>query len=136
MLRALSLTSVIGLAGCSGARTELHFDGLRHPVSMSPVISPGRPIDPGSYRGRFECEARAYSLLYSAISLDPVTDLSPLIEAEIERLGGDAVVELTVSASTCPMNHFVPLTLLPMWPNCVHLRVTGLVIGDARGSEG
>jgi len=127
-MRSALLICALATSGCAGARTNLLFDGLRHPVSFSPVLQAGRVPAEDAHRGSFERVVRAYSLFYGLIPLDPNTDLAPLLEEEIARLQGNAVVDLKVTASSCAANYAYPMPLLPVWPSCVHLRVTGTVV--------
>lgn len=136
-MRALSVLGILVLlvSGCSGASTSIRFDGLRHPVSLSPVLYPEAQMVSTKSLGRFERVRRAYGTLYSLISFDPNTDLSEMLEEEIARLQGVGIINLRVVSSGCTSNWIMPLNLLPFWPSCVHLSVSGEVVGLDSAAE-
>jgi hypothetical protein len=73
-------------------------------------------------------KTNAFGILYSAVDLNPKTDISEEVNKEVLRTRGDAVVNLKVTNSQCPMNFIYPLTLLPIWPGCVTVRIHGDII--------
>lgn len=136
----LALTLSLGAAcvstsGCiAGGRTSVSFDATAYPVSMSPTVfgSDGEVLAPEAAEvvGDLEVDLRAWSMLWGAVSLKRVRDVSEAINAQIQRAGGQAAVNVRIQARQCGGNYVVPLTLLPFYPGCAKIKITGDVIRE------
>lgn len=130
---AVALTvSACALAGCAGARTSVVANGAAYPVSMSPAVrnADGSLVARGQRRvvAKFESDSTAWGMFYSAIKLDPRTDLSRAINRQVHKAHGDAIVNLRVATSYCPLDFFPLLNWLPIWPGCTNVRVQGDIV--------
>ncbi len=134
--KSLSLVFIVALtssaAGCAGATTQIAADTSRYPVSMSRGVRDADgsllALEDREKVGDLLIEDHAFGLLYTAIDLNPKTDISERVNAEVQRTHGDAVVNLSVKNSQCFLNFVYPATLLPIWPGCVALKIHGDII--------
>ncbi len=122
---------VLVLAGCAGARYNVSADRLKYPASLSPVLPDerGKPLYLGEDLqplGEFSFTRTPIGFLYSIIRSD--VDLSDSLNGEVERRHGEGIVLLSVRAETCASSWFFPLTVLPFYPGCQNLTVTGTVV--------
>jgi hypothetical protein len=121
-------------AGCAGASVSVTAVDARYPVSMSPVIrdATGRLHDQRSLQKRGTLTAKRTSLgfLYSTFAVRRSFDISNEINAQVSSVAGEAVVDLTVSVgSGCDLLNGFPLVgILPFWPGCVPVTVTGTIV--------
>jgi len=118
--------------GCAGARTTVVAPTAKYPVSMSRGVrdAGGELVTPARRKvvGHFRVERTAWGLVYSYVNLTPVEDLSAELNAQIAAVDGDAVINLGVASSSCGLNTAPLLDLLPFWPGCANLTVTGDII--------
>ena len=140
----LSLSGIVALlacaTGCVGARTDVVADGAVYPVSLSravrdadgAVVSQERAVKVGT----FHHDATAWGLLYTAIRLNPRTDISQAVNKQIKRLGGDAIVNLRIMGSVCAMNYVGVAVLAPLFPGCTKLVLEGDIIKVEREPAG
>lgn len=130
--RALSLVLALLSLACAGGRGVVRFDSLGYPASMSGYVygSNGLPLSPNTLKvvGEFEREAKLWGMLFSWIPLTGRLDLSTPINQEIERAGGDGVINLTVRSQGCTLNYVPGLSLLPVWPGCAAVTVQGQIV--------
>lgn len=137
----MSRESVIGLCaavvlagatGCAGARTSVVAPTAEVPVSMSRGVrdADGKLVgkDRRQVVGKFETKQKAWGMVWSFVSLTPERDISAAINEQVKRVGGDAVVSLTVGAAQCGSNFALILNILPFWPGCSNLKITGDII--------
>lgn len=134
-MKRLGPLCLLLVTACAGARTTLRFEGLEHPVSMSPHL----PAEPGAPEptliGSFRRELRAFAFVYGLVAVDEEVDPSPLIEEEIRRLGGAGVINLEIEVSHCVFNYVIPFSLLPFWPNCARIELRGEVVGPPPSAQ-
>lgn len=135
--RAFVLLAVAPALGCAGARTTVVAPTAEYPVSMSQgVRDAGGELVSADRRqivGHFEDHRTAWGLAYSYARLTPTKDLSDELNAQIKAAHGDAVINLKVASSPCVLN-FVPVVdLLPLWPGCSNVTITGDIIRVREG---
>ncbi len=132
------LLGLLCLSGCAGATLSVAADRVTHPVSFSA----GLPDRNGNVyvlghglvaSGRLAFEAKRYSTFWSHYPRKTI-DLSQEIDREIKRLGGEGVVQLSVTTRGCGINVLMPLTMLPVWPGCQSVRVEGVVVRRRPGA--
>ncbi|MBN1612160.1 MAG: hypothetical protein JW940_36350 [Polyangiaceae bacterium] len=125
-------TSCVALAGCAGARSSMRFDHLEYPVSMSPYLvdGAGESRSPRELEvvGKVRYEETAWGMVYSAVRLTGEHDVSQPINQQVRAAGGDGVVGLTVVSDYCTLNYVPILPVLPFWPGCTDVSVTGKVV--------
>jgi hypothetical protein len=133
-LPSLLLIAALTLAGCAGARVEVKADQSRYAISMSQVIrdQSGQAYDPRSLDrvGTFHADKTRMGYLYSALTILSTIDISEEVNQQVASVGGEAVVGLTVSVSdACDvLNVFPILNIIPLWPGCVPVTVTGDIV--------
>lgn len=136
LMRALAggaVATCAFLTGCAGAHYELAADHARYPISFSPALpdATGRILYLGhelESKGSFEFTKTQIGFLYSAISSGPI-DVSDQINEEVAHRGGEGVVALALRNQNCVTNYLFPLQILPFYPGCQIVTVTGTVIG-------
>jgi len=126
------------LAGCAGAHYRISADRLRYPTSLSPVLPDGggKPLYLGEDLrpvGEFSFERKSVGFLYGLTGT--AIDLSDNLNDEVERRQGEGIVRLSLRAVTCESSWYFPFTVLPFYPGCQNLTVTGTVVvrKSARG---
>jgi hypothetical protein len=134
-MRALGgvvIVSCAALTGCAGARYEVAADHARYPISFSPsfpdetgkVIYLGHELES---KGSFEFSTTQLGFLYGLTSAGTV-DVSERINEEVAKKGGEGVVALVVKNQNCFTNYLFPLPILPFYPGCQIVTVTGTVV--------
>ncbi len=119
------------LGGCAGAHYKISADRLRYPASLSPVLPDerGRPLYLGENLqpvGEFSFNRTSVGCFYSMTG--EAIDLSDDLNREVERRQGEGIVLLSLRSGVCASSMFFPLTVLPLYPGCQNLTVTGTVV--------
>lgn len=120
--------------GCAGAHVEITARQSRYAISMSPVVrdSAGRLYDRQSLEvvGALHTDRTRLGFFYSAFTPLSTFDISDAVNTQVEAAAGEAVVDLSVSASDgCDvLNNFFLFNFLPIWPGCVPVTVTGDIV--------
>ena len=123
--------------GCvSFSKGRLTFNELAYPGSMSPCLyGPNAEVlakDHGlKFIKTFSNTKDCWNLFYSLLSLGEckATESVALeINKEIRSSGGDGIVNVTVTAWPDAISYWHPLTILPFWPACTHVLVTGDIV--------
>jgi hypothetical protein len=133
-LLPLLLASTVVAAGCAGAHVEITARQSRYAISMSQVVrdSGGLLYDHQSleYVGALYTGRTRLGFFYSALTPLSTFDISEDVNAQVAAAGGEAVVGLIVSTSDgCDvLNNFPFLNILPVWPGCVPVTVTGDIV--------
>jgi hypothetical protein len=124
--------ALAALAGCAGARFDFAADRARYPVSFSPAL----PDESGTIlylghelesKGTFRFETTQIGFVYGATG--GKIDVSDQINEEVAKRGGEGVVDLVVRNDNCWTNYLWPFQLLPFYPGCQNVTVTGTVVG-------
>ena len=129
----LSLLGAVCLGGCAGTGTNnrVTFTRALHPVSLSPVVadSDGTILGPDRLEplGTFQARKRGWSTIWGFVSLHDI-DFSEELNAEVERLGGEAVVNLQITTIDSGLNWWIILNWIPIWPGHVKVEVQGTVV--------
>lgn len=119
------------LAGCAGARYRISADRLMYPVSLSPVLpdGQGKPLylnEDLQPVGEFSFSRTSVGYLYGMTGTS--IDISDNLNGEVERRQGEGIVRLSLRSGICASSSFFPLTVLPFYPGCQNLTVTGTVV--------
>ena len=131
---AAALVCALAAAGCAGARVNVTADRARYPLSLSPAVrdGSGRLYDARTLVkvGWLDVHKMTTGFVYSALTVPPTRDFSDEINAQVTAVGGEAVIDLTISiGGGCGwLNGFPILNALPVWPGCVPVRLTGDIV--------
>jgi len=134
-IKAFLLISALAvLAGCgAGAWARLDFDGVKYPLSMSAylydsdykVAAKDKELE---VLAPFEYSKRFWGLFYSIIPLSNDKEIVAAINREIDRVGGEGIINLSVTASNCKFNSFPIISVVPLMPGCVDSVVRGEIV--------
>lgn len=116
--------------GCGGGRSYIKADTAAYVVSMSDAV---RAADgslvlkrQAQQVGAFEVKYTAWSMLWMTIPLsNEEYDLSPAINSQVAKAGGDAVVDLRTRVTNCGLSR---INLLGLLPDCSEIEVRGDII--------
>jgi hypothetical protein len=119
------------LQGCAGARYPITAGGLKYATSFSPVLpgENGKPLyidEDLAPLGDFDFTRTPVGLLYSGTRT--TVDLSDDLNREVERLNGQGIVGLSIKVRECVTSWLFPLTVLPFYPGCHTVSVSGTVV--------
>jgi hypothetical protein len=129
----LALVPIVVLtAGCAGGRTSIVAKDASYPVSLSEGVRDrdGALVEDErkDFVGTFEDERMAWGMFYSSVKLTPTKDISRNVNDQVQKVNGDAVINLRVATAHCGWN-FVPiLNLLPVWPGCAKVKIEGDIV--------
>lgn len=135
VLFAVALAAALPcLAGCYGAGTRVVAPNATVPVSLSRAVrrADGRLLSLAEREvvGQLYWQTMVWSMLYGAVNLDELTDISTELNYQVAALGGQAVTNLVVNATPCGMGAVWPLNWLPFWPSCAYITVQGDIIRE------
>ena len=134
MTRLLLLTLALVMpfsTGClSLASTSLNAKDIAYPVSMSKSIvdKSGKRYTPNESEtvGHFVREWRRWEMAWGAIPLGGDASLTEILTEEIERAGGNGVINLTAEATVSWAAMITSLLLI--FPESVKVKIEGDVI--------
>jgi len=123
--------TMLVLVACAGTHYRISADRLKYPTSLSPVLpdGQGKPLYLGEDLqpvGEFSFKRTSVGYLYGMTGT--AIDLSDNLNGEVERRQGEGIVRLSLRAENCASSWFFPLTVLPFYPGCQDLTVTGTVV--------
>jgi hypothetical protein len=145
----LGLTLAATGIGCAGARVTVKADSAAYPVSLSSYVtdSSGRLWKRSELVkvGTLRAHHAAVGFLYSGFTPLSTIDVSGDVNAQVAAVAGEAVVGVEVTSSgdcvfhdslkpdvnqSAPsmLNAFPILPVLPIWPGCVHVVLTGDIV--------
>ena len=133
-LTAPLLLCALTAAGCAGADVGITAEQSRYAISMSRSIrdQSGVLYDDRSLErvGVLYADRTRVGFLYSLLTPRSTFDISDEVNAQVAAARGEAVVGLTVSVSdACDvLNNFPLLNILPIWPGCVPVTITGDIV--------
>ena len=80
--------------------------------------------------GTFSSSKSSYGMFYSALGASPHYDVSDDVNRQVSSVGGEAIIDATVSVTTdCnALNGFPILNAIPIWPGCVHVLISGAIV--------
>jgi hypothetical protein len=129
------ISACLTLTACAGARYDFGADHARYPISFSPAL----PDDKGTIlylghelesKGSFEFSTTQIGWFYSVTS--STIDISDKVNEEVTKRGGEGVVALALKNQNCFTNYLFPLSVLPFYPGCQIVTVTGTVVSAKR----
>jgi hypothetical protein len=137
-VRGVAVGAFALLTGCAGAQYEFAADHAKYPISFSPAL----PDEKGAIlylghelesKGSFEFSATQLGFVYGLTGGS--VDISDAINAEVAKRGGEGVVALSMKNQNCFTNYLFPLELLPFYPGCQIVTVTGTVVSTKKSAE-
>ncbi len=137
MKRTTASLLILMLTSCAGARISITAERSRYPLSLSPVIRDNGGRLYGSHSlirlGVLSISRTPFGLFYSSLAFHQTCDLSDEVNAQVEAVGGEAVVDVTVLVRPAcgVLNGFPFLNALPFWPGCVPVTLTGDIVRRA-----
>ena len=131
ILPLVALAALTLSTGCAGARSNVTADDARYPVSLSravrdadgEIVAQERWVKVAAFQHRTNAVAIFYS--YGG---GPKTDISKVVNEQIAKHGGDAIVNLRVAVKQCGLNFTPLLYLIPLFPGCAQLKVEGDIV--------
>lgn len=130
--RFLILILAIFVGGCAGSRGVMTFDNLRHPTSMSAYIyGPNDEVlakEDLMVMGNVHIEKAYWGFMFSLVNVSDDKKIVDAINQQVDEKGGDGVINLSVTAEGCAISGFTILQLLPIWPGCTNVVVTGDIV--------
>lgn len=131
----LLFVSMVGAASaCAGARVTVVADRAAYPISMSDCVrdSSGRLYDRRELVtvGKLRSEHTRAGFLYSTLTAGARIDISDEVNGQVTAARGEAVVglDVTVGPDCSLLNEFPVLTILPIWPGCIPVTITGDIV--------
>lgn len=134
IVAVVAALAAIALQGCAGARIDISAERSRYPLSMSGAVrdASGHLLDRSMVQkvGDLSASRTRIGIVYSAVTPYDVYDISDDVNAQVGAVGGEAVMDLTVTVSTgCNvLNGFPVLSILPFWPGCIPVHITGAIV--------
>lgn len=123
---------ILAATGCAGGHGWVKAPTAQYPVSLSSAIraADGHLLDKTERRtvGHFDASKTFVAMFYDAIPLNGSFDLSDDINEQVRAANGEAITELTFHVRLCPLDVFPVFHILPFWPGCSTVRVTGNII--------
>ena len=111
--------SLMLLLSCAGARNLVKADKAKYDVSLSGGLreSSGKLIPPEQLEvvGTYKKTGYGWGLVWSWVSLNSI-NISKSVNEQVEKAGGNAVTNLSVSVQGGFLNFFPILNWLPIWP--------------------
>ncbi len=132
-LMRCSLFCLLLLGACAGGRGYLRASpGLTGPVSLTDAVfdSDGRVLDRDDLEvvGRFEETGAFWATLASFLSLSGTWDLTPFLNEQMARYGGEAIIDFSAetTAGSGWLHYFAALTIVV--PSYTQVTVRGDVV--------
>lgn len=122
------------LAGCAGARVTITAKTAAYPISLAFAVGDrqGKVWDPASLVkvGTFSVRRTRLGFFYAGITPRDTWDVSDDVNAQVGSAAGEAIVGLavTIAGSCNGLNGFPILNVLPFWPGCVPIHITGDIV--------
>lgn len=124
------------LFGCAGAGDVFYFQELKHPTSMSAylygpdkkVVAKGKGL---KTIADFKYEKRVWGIMYTFVTLseDINADLTNKINGAVTNADGDGMINVAITfKESCGISRVPIINLLPFWPGCVDVLVSGEVV--------
>jgi hypothetical protein len=117
------LISGLVLVRCAGSQGSVRFDKMKYPVSASAYLEkqPGKPQGLGReviLAERFEYTYHHWAIVYSFVPLSNTDTLAEELNREIEKHSGVGAVNVRFRVTSCRLNTFSAILLLPIFPGC------------------
>jgi hypothetical protein len=115
--------SIVAVTGCSGARSNVRADHSDELRAADGKVVPGAQLESV---GVFQLSYKAWSALMTLIPLSNRNrDVSPEVNEQVKKAGGDAVVGMEIATRQCSWNFF---TFLGILPGCSNVEIKGNIV--------
>ncbi len=133
----ISITCTLVFTGCTFHSGNITFNNLKYPVSMSPflygqnneILAKNKDL---TVLDSFRYKTTKWVILYGAIPFSSykVTDkdIVDAINKKIEEVGGEGIIELSVTYSQPTNDFFMFINFLPVFPSWTTLTVEGNIV--------
>ena len=129
---ALTTFALFFGTGCAGARSTVAADRAAYPLSLSPAV---RDADGTVVSGAelervavLHADSTAWGMFYSAVRLNPRTDISKAVNEQVARVGGEAIVNMKIMGAHCGADFAAIIDVIPFWPGCAKIVVEGDIV--------
>jgi hypothetical protein len=78
----------------------------------------------------FTFELKPISVMYGTTASE--VELSDAINEVVSKHEGDGIVQLAIRSENCPQNAVPFVTMLPFYPGCMKLIVSGVVVREVK----
>jgi hypothetical protein len=137
--KAFAVALAVACAGCAGGHGWVSAPTSRYPISLTHGIraADGHLLTNKERKivGHFDTSKTFVSLLYDAIPLNGSFDVSDDVNEQVRAAGGEAVTDLTFQTHLCALDFFLGFHMLPIWPGCATVHVTGNIIRSVQYSS-
>ena len=121
------------VTGCAGSRSQITAPSVKYPVSLSPAI---RNVDGEIIMendlvkvGEFYYQYKTGYMLWTVIPLSQSKyDISNALNEQITKVGGDAIVNLTIKNYGDHMICFTSMLSLGLLPSYSLIKITGDIV--------
>ncbi len=133
---SLLLCCTLLVSSCAGYRGQIKLNKLNYPVSMSAFIygKKGDILLKGDERlkkiSNFSFSKLMWSIFYTGISLSDDQIFVNELNRSIENEKGDGMINFKLKNSACFLNYIFLFNLLPFWPGCAHITISGEIIKE------
>lgn len=125
--------SLFIVMGCAGSRSRITAPSVKYPISLSPAI---RNIDGTIFKeddlvkvGKFYYKYITVFMLWTAIPLSHIKhDISNAVNEQIEKAGGDAIINLTVKNEGDGLAGFTSIISLGLLPSSSSIEIKGDIV--------
>ena len=116
---------------CAGANYLVDLSDCKYPLSLTPnlvdqhdnILKHGQET---KALGQFKVDQIVISPFWGIPKMN--ADVGALLNEEVEKLKGEAVVNLTMTNKDCFTNYLPLVSILPIWPGCRILQIDGTVV--------
>ena len=135
----LILFFIIIMITCTGARGSIRLDKINKPTSFSALIylnGEKKVKDKDLVTvGKLEVAKHFWGLVYSYVELSSDENVINEINRQIARHNADGIIDLNISAKQCIINRIIGLNLLPIWPGCMYVTLSGNLVKSNNSSK-
>lgn len=119
---------------CSIGIGVVRTDELRYPASLSPylpnadgsIVSEQKGLE---IIGKAYTSKRFYRIVYGAFPLNDIEwESGTELNAQVEKAGGQGLVNVEIENSPCGISQTVVLNIVPIWPGCNLVEIRGDIV--------
>ena len=139
LLIFFSVIVSLTFSGC--IRSTMSFKKLEYPASATRYIYDSNhqilEMEKNLHKvGELGVKERVWGLFYSLIPVGGGRSrLIIAMNQQIKNSGGWGVVNTAIASKPCGWTYAVPFTLIPLWPTCFDVTITGDIIKSQGGAN-
>lgn len=131
--RTIYLFGFLMIVHCSGSSGSIRLEGIDKQISFSPFLSGNSGyISEGNGLRKvedLEIQVTHWAILYTGIDLsNPDEAIAERINQELHSVGGDGIVNFSITVRNHPISQFPVLTWFPIWPTASTIIVKGDIV--------